>query len=91
MKELRTVEAALGGWEKQPSTAEQSSMSWARKSITARRHIRMGQVLTNTDIVCQRPGTGMPPTQISEVLGAKATTDIPEGTMLSPQMLAHNP
>ena len=88
MKELRTVEAALGGWEKRPSAAEKQSMSWARKSITARRHIKMGQLLTKADLVCQRPGTGIPPTQLSKLLGTKATTDIPEGTMLSPQMLA---
>lgn len=87
MKELRTVEAALGGWEKKPSAAEESSISWARKSITARQHIRVGQVLTDTDIICQRPGTGMPPTQLSDVLGAKAATDIPAGTMLLPEML----
>ena len=87
MRELRAVESARGGWEKRPSVAEENSISWARKSITARRLIREGQVLSKSDIVCQRPGTGMPPNQLSEVLGTKAANDIPAGTMLSPHML----
>ena len=87
MNDLRSVEAARGGWEKRPSVAEEESISWARKSITARQSIKTGQIVTSTDIVCQRPGTGMPPTQLNKVLGARAAKDIPEGTMLSPDML----
>ena len=87
MRELRSVEAARGGWEKAPSTAEKESISWARKSITASRDIKIGQVVTDADVVCQRPGTGMPPTRLAEVLGAKAADDIPAGTMLSLDML----
>ncbi|HIC72016.1 MAG TPA: N-acylneuraminate-9-phosphate synthase [Alphaproteobacteria bacterium] len=86
MRELRSVEAARGGWEKAPSTAEKESISWARKSITARQDIKSGHIITNADVVCQRPGTGMPPTRLTEVLGAKAVNDILAGTILSPEM-----
>ncbi|MFP6717765.1 MAG: SAF domain-containing protein, partial [Alphaproteobacteria bacterium] len=62
------------------------SISWARKSITARQDIKSGHIITNADVVCQRPGTGMPPTRLAEVLGAKAANDILAGTILSPEM-----
>jgi sialic acid synthase SpsE len=39
-------------------------------------------------IALQRPGTGLAPGMLERVVGRRAVTDIPAGTLLSLEMLA---
>lgn len=87
ISDLREVEAARGGWDKQVSVAENQSIAWARKSLTAVEDIPEGTPITEAMLVAQRPGTGLPPSQLSFVVGRRARRTIPAGTPLTADMV----
>jgi N-acetylneuraminate synthase len=72
---IRTVETALGKPVKRPSAVEQANADVARKSLVAARPIRAGHVFAREDLAIKRPGTGIPPMQLWEVVGTVAQRD----------------
>lgn len=87
VREIRMVEAALGDGRKEPTRAEAETAAVARKSLVAARNIPAGSWLTEELVVALRPGTGLPPSMLSQVLGKRAARDIIEGTLLNLEML----
>ncbi|HZQ14697.1 MAG TPA: N-acetylneuraminate synthase family protein [Pseudolabrys sp.] len=85
--DIREVEAARGGAPKSISAAETQSIIWARKSLTAVRPIEAGETVSNDMLIAQRPGTGLPASQLSKVLGRKAARRIDAGEILQLDML----
>ncbi|MCP5367813.1 MAG: N-acetylneuraminate synthase family protein [Hyphomicrobiales bacterium] len=81
---IREVEAARGGAPKALATAERQSLLWARKSLTAARDIAAGECLTADMLVAQRPGDGLPPSRIGEVVGRTAHRSFARGTKIDP-------
>lgn len=79
--DIRIVEKALGSFEKQVQPSEWDTKAVARKSIVTLHPISKGQLLTMNNVAIKRPGTGIPPAFISQVLGKKAkhnlTSDYP--------------
>lgn len=84
---IRETEAALGGWEKGPVAAEEAAVKWARKSITAAIDLAPGHVLEASDVRLQRPGSGLPPSQLSSVLGRRICVAVCAGTPIRADML----
>jgi len=84
---IRDTEAALGGWEKGPVAAEEAAVTWARKSITAAVDLPPGHVIQASDIRLQRPGSGLPPSQLSSVLGRSIVATVRAGTPITADML----
>ncbi len=84
---IRTIEQALGHGRKEPAAAEAPIAAVARKSLVAARHIAAGVVLTDQMLAAHRPGTGLPPAVISQVVGRRAAVAIPEGTLIHLDML----
>lgn len=84
---IRIVEASLGDGRKVPIAREVELAKAMRKSLVAARDIPVGAVLTEDMIAIKRPGTGLPPTMFSKVLGQIAKENIPEGALLSLRML----
>lgn len=84
---VRDTEAAMGGWAKRPVVSEEAALSWARKSITAAIELDAGRILAATDVVFQRPGSGLPPSQLASVLGRRVRNKTPAGTPLTLEML----
>jgi N,N'-diacetyllegionaminate synthase len=80
--QVRTVEAALGSSEKRPTVAELPIRALVRRSVTTRRPLRAGQVITGEDLCLLRPGDGIPPAQLGEVIGTKARRDFNAGVTL---------
>lgn len=72
---IREIELALGNGEKQPSAAELSNLTVARKSIVAAVPIKAGEILTELNLTVKRPGSGMSPMLWDNVLGQKANRD----------------
>lgn len=66
---IRTVESALGEPEKRPSDAELAIAAVARKSIHWNRALAPGQSVQPDDLVALRPGTGISPGRIGELVG----------------------
>lgn len=60
----------------------------ARRSIVSARDIRKGEIIVEDMLAFKRPGTGLSPADLSLVLGAVAVSDIPDDTMLLPEMIA---
>lgn len=87
VKDIREVEAAFGGWQKAPVDAEQAALHWARKSLTASRELSSGDVLRRSDLIAQRPGSGLPPSMLDEVVGRRVMRAVPAGTPLTAEML----
>ena len=70
---IRTIELVLGDGEKTPSDTEIKNKIIARKSIVARVDIDKGDVFTEHNITCKRPGNGISPMKWYDVLGKKAS------------------
>ena len=79
---IRNVELALGNGEKKPAQSEKKNKEIARKSITASRNIKTGDVFSEDNITTKRPGNGISPMSWFEVLGLKAGKDFEEDELI---------
>ena len=85
---IRLIEKALGSAAKQPSPGELETARVARKSVVARRDILAGAKIGPDDVYVVRPGTGIPPRHLPEVVGKTTSQAIPQGTPLQWGMLS---
>lgn len=69
---IRRTEAALGSGVKEAAEAERGNIDIARKSIVAARDIAAGELLTEENLACKRPGGGVSPMLWDEVVGTRA-------------------
>ena len=72
---------------KQPLISESSASRNARKSIVAIKDIKKGDVITSDLLTFKRPGIGISPAQLDEVIGKTALVDIAEDTLIDFSML----
>lgn len=84
---LRRVEAALGDGLKRPAASELEMQVVGRRSIVAARDIASGTVVTEEMLEFRRPGTGLPPAMLEQVVGRIARRDIPAGSIFSLDMV----
>ena len=56
---IRQVELALGSSRKIPTANELKTRLVVRKSLVASQKITKGQILTDKNLTCKRPGTGI--------------------------------
>jgi len=71
--------SVLGGkTEKMLLYCEENSRIYARRSLVAARRIRKGDCFDESMLVAKRPGTGISPNEITNVLGKLASKDISE-------------
>jgi N-acetylneuraminate synthase len=59
-----------------------------RRSLYVVKDIAAGEPFTRENVRSIRPGYGMPPKHMPNVLGAVATRDVARGTALAPDMFA---
>lgn len=69
IRQIRDVEAALGSSVKAPTPSELPVRAVVRRSVTARRALPAGHVLTGDDLILLRPATGIPAKAYDDVLG----------------------
>ncbi|HUO87271.1 MAG TPA: pseudaminic acid synthase [Thermoanaerobaculia bacterium] len=79
---LRTVDRALGSPRFGPTRAETASLPFRRSLFTVR-PVAAGEELTAENVRPIRPGNGLAPRHLREVLGRRAARDLPAGTPLS--------
>lgn len=86
LKELvdktRNIEQAFGNDIKQPTEQELQTKLVARKSLVASKTLNIGDVITKLDIVCKRPGIGIPPKFYNEVLGKEVVESITKDSLI---------
>lgn len=72
---IRNIEKALGSPEKQPSDTEKKNMLVARKSIHLSKNLQKDHILSETDLIMKRPGDGISPMLIKNVIGKKLNSN----------------
>jgi N,N'-diacetyllegionaminate synthase len=72
---IRNIEKAMGSREKKPTEAEKKNMLLGRKSIHLAHNVTAQHTITIADIEMKRPGDGISPMRLSEVIGKKTTRD----------------
>ena len=86
VKAIRDAEKALGSSKKKVLDCEKENRSKLRKSIIADTDIKKNQILSKDMVAIKRPGNGISPAEIDNILGKKSTIDIPFGTLIQYEM-----
>lgn len=82
VRRVRRVEAALGDGVKRPREAERGNAEVVRRSLAAARDLAAGTVLDETMLEALRPGTGLAPGRIGEVVGRRLRRARARGELL---------
>jgi pseudaminic acid synthase len=86
VQECRQAQQALGSVFYGPTQAEQKSLAF-RRSIYVVQDIAEGEILTTDNLRVIRPGYGLPPHLLPQVLGRPVRRTLRQGTALSWDML----
>ena len=73
VRNIRTVEAALGSSNKLITVSEAENRAVARKSLVAAKEIRPGEYFSYNNLTAKRPGNGKSPMLALKIIGTKAT------------------
>ncbi len=78
---------AFGSSEKTVFQCEEIPRREARRSLVLTRDMKAGEIITETDLMPKRPGTGINPRYIDIVIGRSIKMDIQEDTILTWDMI----
>ena len=79
---IRDTESALGTGEKKPAENELPIRELVRRSVTLKRSLVKGVRISQDDVVLLRPGNGISPAELPQIIGAKLVQNLPEGSTL---------
>jgi N-acetylneuraminate synthase/N,N'-diacetyllegionaminate synthase len=88
VKRVREVETMLGCGEIAPAASEAEARGLFRLSCVAARDLPAGHVLEIQDIDFCRPATGVPPGEVSTLVGKVLHALVPRGTIIEVSQLA---
>lgn len=83
---VREIEKEIGKVQYGAGTKESENIIF-RRSLFIVKDVKAGEKLTRKNTRCIRPGYGLSPKYLSEVLGKKAAKDIEQGTPLSRDLI----
>lgn len=83
IENIRAADTLIGSPFVRPTKTEQVMRLVARRSVVALRDIKFGEILDSANTGLRRPGGGLPPDMIENVLGLIAARDIKRGERLS--------
>ncbi|MBI1767957.1 MAG: N-acetylneuraminate synthase [Bacteroidetes bacterium] len=73
---IRNIEQALGDGIKKPSPSEIENKAVARKSIHLKKNLSAGTLLLEEHLIMKRPGDGISPMKMDEIIGRKVNKDL---------------
>ena len=76
IQSIRNIEVALGSNVKAPSNSEKSNLDIARKSIHIKEALNKDHILTKNDLVMKRPGDGISPKRMYDIVGKKLNKSV---------------
>ena len=76
VKNIREIESSIGNGLKKPAEAEVETALVARKSLVASRDLKQGDILHSSDINILRPGTGLSPSMLDDVIGRRLVKSV---------------
>lgn len=80
---FKLIEKILGSEKKTVLECEQTPRKQARRSLVLTRDMKVGEILTEKDLVAKRPGTGISPKYFDVVLGRALKENLPEDSILT--------
>ncbi|MDO5573172.1 MAG: N-acetylneuraminate synthase family protein [bacterium] len=84
---IEELNVLRGSGEIKCLATEQTARKNARRSIVSAVNIPAGTVITEDMLTYKRPGTGISPTRVQELIGRKAAVEILEDTILMDGMI----
>lgn len=88
IEQVRVAERAIGSVKYGAGDAERGNVMF-RRSLFVVEGVKAGEEFTHENVRSIRPGNGLPPKHLPEVLGRRAARDIERGTPLSWHLVAH--
>ncbi|KHD15805.1 N-acetylneuraminate synthase [Clostridium butyricum] len=82
IKSIRNIEKAMGSGKKEVSKSEAKNLNIARKSIVANCLIKKGEIFSESNLTCKRPGNGISPMRWNEIIGKAAERDFNEDELI---------
>jgi sialic acid synthase SpsE len=82
VRQIRNTELALGDGVKKPTRAELRNRGIVRKSLHLTKAVEAGHVLEESDLTTKRPGDGISPMRLREVVGRKMKHALESGAKL---------
>ena len=86
-KAIRTAEKLRGQPGKRVLPIEQDVRRVSRQSLVLVRPLPANHTLTFTDLITQRPGTGVPAALLPQIIGRRTARPLPGGTLLEPDII----
>jgi sialic acid synthase SpsE len=80
---VRLFEKVIGDGFQGLSPSEVKATESGRKSIVASRKIMMNQVISRNDLAFKRPGNGIPPNQLNDIVGKTTNTDFEQDDQIT--------
>jgi N,N'-diacetyllegionaminate synthase len=84
---IRSAEVLRGRPGKRVLPAEEDVRSVSRQSLVLRHAMSAGEMIVESSLTVQRPGTGILAAEMAAVLGHRMRRSVPAGTMLQWEML----
>lgn len=82
VRDIRTLQAALGDGGKTPQPSEWDTRQAARQQVVASRDIAAGSILARADLTTARCGSGLPPTALWGLVGRSAARSYVAGDVI---------
>jgi N-acetylneuraminate synthase/N,N'-diacetyllegionaminate synthase len=83
LKTIPNIEKILGNFDKKPTKSEEKMKKLIRKSIVANVDITKGTIITKNMLSIKRPGTGIAPKYIDDIIGREVKKDIKQDELIS--------
>lgn len=87
IEKIEYINSISGKYELDCLESEKKARKNARRSIVALGDIKKGTVISEEMLTYKRPGTGISPSRINDVIGKKAKFDILDDTIITEDML----
>lgn len=87
IQNFRWIDKVLGSEKKTVLDCEKVPRREARRSLVLTRHMKKGEIITESDVMAKRPGTGISPKFVDQVIGKGVNKDLKEDTILTWEMI----
>ena len=82
VKTIKQAHQMLGSKTVEPTKKENVVKLQARRSVIAKKNILLGEIFSEKNLGLLRPGNGLPPKMIQDILGKNAKKEIFEGKLI---------
>jgi N-acetylneuraminate synthase len=83
VKAIRNIEVMRGSGIKQPAESEKSTRINNRKSVVLQKKVQPGELLTHHHLAIKRPGYGIAPKDLEQVVGKTALREMEADEVLT--------